>query len=442
MRVNIQLINIDKEKAEAIRQCALQNYAAYVKFYEDGQKPNEYEALLAVGGRTELSGFAVVEELQTDGMTADELMYHLCAKLGKLSNSDLITAKKESILTNPKLSRRDLITGFRSGYQVFSDYPFIYYDACEAKYGCSKCVSACPEGALKLEKRLELDSSKCTKCGLCASVCPVAAIQMPAFSEYAYLGLLEGMNRVSAERRVLVLTSKEYNKHIPWVHVEKIDTRIISPRWLTMALASGIDLLVIDGEVSKELSSAIKTLTDLTGRVELGSVESALERHSIDVGATHAVGFSRFDSWFNYIASIRAVIKEGSNVSGLGLSEINVSDTCTLCGACASECPHSALKVDQSGKLLFDPSTCTGCGLCAAVCPEGSVSIGEQKTLSLTPKVIYEDELIRCARCGKPLYTKKFYERLVAKLGREDPMLRYCNQCKQRIIYERMFGKK
>ncbi len=442
MKVNIQLINVDKEKAEAIRQCALQNYGAYVKFYEDDQKPNEYEALLAVGGRTELTGFAVVEELKTDGMTTDELMYHLCAKLGKLSHSDLITAKKESMLSNPKLSRRELITGFSRGYQVFSDYPFIYYDVCEAKYGCNKCVSACPEGALKLEKRLELDISKCTKCGLCASVCPVAAIQMPTFSEYAYLGLLEGMNRVPAERRVLVLTSKEYGGHIPWVHFEKIDTRIISPRWLTMALASGIDLLVIEGEVSKELSSAIKTLSDLTGRVELGSVESALEKHRIGVGATHAVIFSRFDSWFNYVTSIRAVIKEGSNVSGLGLSEINISDTCTLCGACASKCPHSALKIDQSGKLLFDPSTCTGCGLCAAVCPEGSLSIEEQKTLNLSTKVIYEDELIRCARCGKPLYTKKFYERLVAKLGVEYPMLRYCNECKQRIIYERMFGKK
>ncbi|MGC8558006.1 MAG: 4Fe-4S binding protein [Nitrososphaeria archaeon] len=439
MKVNIQLVNIDEETAAIIRQCALQNYPAYVSFY--GEKPSNGEALLVVGGEIAVNGFAVVETMDTQGMRTDELLYHLCAKIGKLSNSDALTAKKESMLRSPNLSRRELLTGIRDGFQTFSDYPLIFDEMCEAKYGCRECISACPEGALKFDRGLELDTSKCTKCGLCASNCPVAAIQMPAFSEDAFAGLLDGMGRVPAEKKVLVLTSTE-TKRVPWVHFEKLDTRMVSPRWLMMALASGIDLLVIDGSVDEELLMAIRTISVSTGRIELGDVESALKKHDIVMGSRQATGFNRFDSWFNYISSIRAVMKEGSNAEGLGLTDLKVSDTCTLCGACASNCPHFALKVDKGGKLLFNPSLCTGCGLCANVCPEGSISIEEQKTLSLKPATVYEDELIKCARCGKPIFTKKFYDHLVAQLGKEDPMLKYCNECKQRIIYERLFGRK
>lgn len=445
MKVNIQL-NVDEETARAAVRCALQNYPEYVKLYDEGQRSDGGEALLVVddGGARGFAGgargFAIVETLDARDMATDELLYHLCAKIGKLSNSDAITVRR-SIFRGPGLSRRELLAGMKDGFQVPSDYPLILDDLCEARYGCRKCIDACPEGALKFDKSLELDSSKCTKCGLCSSACPVAAIQMPAFSEDAFVGLLDGMSRVPSKRKVLVLTSREV-KRVPWVHVERLDTRMIGPRWLTMALASGIDLLVIDGEVSEGLSRAMKSVAESTGRVELGDVESALERHDLGARAQRTASFNGPDAWFNYISSIRALMKEGSSVGGLGLSNLRISDTCTLCGACASKCPHSALKVDRSGKLMFDPSLCTGCGLCANICPEGSITIEGQGALDLEPRTIYEDELIKCARCGRPIYTRKFYDHLVAVLGKEDPMLKYCNECKQRIIYERIFGGK
>ena len=38
------------------------------------------------------------------------------------------------------------------------------------------------------------------------------------------------------------------------------------------------------------------------------------------------------------------------------------------CGACASECPVSAI-TEGDDKYVIDPDTCIGCGNCAAVCP-------------------------------------------------------------------------
>ncbi|MGC8696328.1 MAG: 4Fe-4S binding protein [Conexivisphaera sp.] len=391
-------------------------------------------------------------------MELDELLWHICAKLGKLSGFEIPASGRRSILEGP-ISRRDLITGLAKGFQAPLDLPMILEDACEAKFGCRRCVDACPEGALEIYHavgsptpgyRLSLDSSKCTRCGLCAGVCPVGAVQMPSLPERAFIGLLEGMNRMRAERRILVLISGDPGsvRRIPWVHVERIDDlRMVGVRWLAMALAS-IDLLVMKGVVDARLSRAIEIMSSSTGRIELvgidGDVESAVMRHASGTGAPGRIEPSAYDPWSSYVSSLRVILPEGSGAEGLGMRDLHVSDTCTMCGACASKCPHGALRISadqgESGALVFDPSLCTGCGLCVGVCPEGSISMEEQGVLNLRAHMVYEDELIRCARCGRPIYTRKFYERMVAKLGREDPMMMYCSECKQRMIYERMFG--
>ena len=45
-----------------------------------------------------------------------------------------------------------------------------------------------------------------------------------------------------------------------------------------------------------------------------------------------------------------------------------ISDDCICCGACASECPVSAIS-EGDGKYVIDADTCIECGACAGVCP-------------------------------------------------------------------------
>ena len=48
-----------------------------------------------------------------------------------------------------------------------------------------------------------------------------------------------------------------------------------------------------------------------------------------------------------------------------------ISDECISCGACAAECPVSAIK-EGDGKYEIDADTCIECGACASTCPVGA----------------------------------------------------------------------
>ena len=48
-----------------------------------------------------------------------------------------------------------------------------------------------------------------------------------------------------------------------------------------------------------------------------------------------------------------------------------ISDDCISCGACANECPVTAIS-EGDGKYVIDAYTCIECGACAGSCPVGA----------------------------------------------------------------------
>lgn len=53
-----------------------------------------------------------------------------------------------------------------------------------------------------------------------------------------------------------------------------------------------------------------------------------------------------------------------------------ISDECISCGACASECPVSAIS-EGDGKYEINADECLSCGACAEVCPVGAPAEAE-----------------------------------------------------------------
>lgn len=50
-----------------------------------------------------------------------------------------------------------------------------------------------------------------------------------------------------------------------------------------------------------------------------------------------------------------------------------INDGCISCGACAGNCPVSAIS-EGDGKYVIDEGTCISCGACAGGCPVGVIS--------------------------------------------------------------------
>jgi ferredoxin len=242
------------------------------------------------------------------------------------------------------------------------------------------------------------------------------------------------------------------------VFVEQVkDIGVIGPRLLSLAVASGLSGLVVycpDGSClgkskAKQAVESIKSVLRADLGFQLAFVEGVEGRNRIrsiyeNIPSAEELepqkdgfAFGR-ESWRNYTSALRSIALPEAPTSGLGLTNVVVSDGCTLCGTCEKYCPHSALKA-SSGKLEFDSSRCTGCGYCASLCPENSIRLEPlQKIENLECRIAYEDEILNCARCGRPIDSVKFLRRVALLVGSDDTMMKYCNLCKQQIAFQKL----
>jgi ferredoxin len=109
--------------------------------------------------------------------------------------------------------------------------------------------------------------------------------------------------------------------------------------------------------------------------------------------------------------------------AGAPFGELLVNDqTCTLCMACVSVCPASALSDGGAEpRLNFIEWNCVQCGLCESACPEDAIQRHTRfvydPLLRRATRVLNEDKPFHCVGCGKPFATTKVIESMRKKLA-------------------------
>jgi ferredoxin len=129
----------------------------------------------------------------------------------------------------------------------------------------------------------------------------------------------------------------------------------------------------------------------------------------------------------------------GRSANGLGVTDIHVAESCTLCGACVDKCPHKALAI-REGNLLFYAANCTGCGYCEEICPERSITLSEAVGLNdLGDKSVYQDEMVKCSTCGTPYASAKMICKISAILP-NDKSSGSCPACREKGAYQELLS--
>ena len=461
MRVAVYLSQLNAELREKIAahiQATWSDATIKNETHADTNARNEASLLICDKGSPEFEKTSTLREIVVvRGLTIEQTLFLVDAKLGKLTNFNSISAVPKAPAKSTISRRQFLLGSFAKPAQV--QHPSVIVDdSCEAKFGCSTCVDACPApGALKIENKSIIVSGKhCIECGICAGVCPVSAIQMRRFPEDAYRGLLKSIHDSPAPTKTLVITcNRKSVAQQPWMDIEEVHgIGFIGARQLAIAAGSSIGALLVycpDGLCAgKEHTKQAAELISSIMKDESAPVFSYLEgkEGALQINEIHKSARARKSAfapsgtpWKDYVRAIKSILNQGTQAEGLGLTEMEVSDSCTLCYACVESCPHQALAIDQD-KLNFQPDECTGCGYCEQICPERSITLSEMgEAINLTPRTVYKDEMIRCARCNTPYVSAKMFKKVSQALeDNKTPAIRLCQSCRQDEAYKRILG--
>ena len=327
--------------------------------------------------------------------------------------------------------------------------------------GCTRCVDACPTGAIRsIGERVEVDPYLCQGAGVCASACPTGAMTYaypPPDGQLTALRAALSAYRAAGGRSPAVLfhdseggaeawtriAGETPESVIPWA-VEEVGS-IGMDAW-TACIAWGARVVMhapasVPASVVRELDvqievtrSILESMGYAPGLLTLVAGDSALApplcaelEAATDPPATFAPsGEKRTDirlalDHLHDHAPKRPGAAALPPAAPFGTVEAD-RDACTLCMACVSVCPASALQAGgDEPRLSFIEMNCVQCGLCERACPESCITRTQRylfdREARRRPRTLNEDQPFRCVSCGKVFGTTSVVMRMQQRLA-------------------------
>jgi heterodisulfide reductase subunit A-like polyferredoxin/coenzyme F420-reducing hydrogenase delta subunit len=369
------------------------------------------------------------------------------------------------------------------------------------KEACGLCIPACPYEAIARQGlRVAVDQMACEGCGACVGVCPTSSLRFTDPSDVDLFrrlaALLEPVPGAAADRPVVAFHCGEKGREalaaagrerlpypasvlpvaVPCLRYAEADilgalrlgaagvallgcetcphgprpaleTRVATCRAILEAFGvqgARIRLVATDGSPAPALA-------------ELEALAAAVDRPPLAwAGPPPATEHRAVVA--NAIAALcDATGRDPGRLAGdpaapFGYPAVDAPG-CTLCRSCVNVCPTHAFRlVEATHALELKHVDCVACGLCAAVCPERVITLTRELPLaraSLDWAVVVQDEMIGCAKCGKPYINRRALDAVEAKVrslaaladvfaGSRRDLLRLCPDCRAVVAVAEM----
>lgn len=354
--------------------------------------------------------------------------------------------------------------------------------------GCTRCLDVCPTGAItSLVEKIAVDPYYCQGGGSCATACPSGALiysyPRPADTLNRLRVLLRRYREVGGEDPVLLIhdgttgsqlladLAEPLPGHVLPIEVEELGS-VGLEIWLS-ALAYGARRVCllrtpeIPASVIRELNTQLSYAHALlegmgypSGVLDyLPALTAETDWLDITMPDIRPAGFAgsnaKRDALFfalDWLAREAPITLPDvlALPQGAPLGEVQVNrDTCTLCMACVSVCPASAL-ADGGDKpqLNFLEANCVQCGLCETACPEQAVSLHARLLMDREARrlhrVLNEEAAFHCVSCGKAFATRSMIDKMTEKLRSHHMFqsdaalqrLQMCGDCRVRAMFQ------
>ncbi len=341
---------------------------------------------------------------------------------------------------------------------------------------CTNCLDVCGTGAItSTGDGINIEPYLCQGCGSCATNCPSGAVS------YAYPSPVDALSQLTV---LLKDRQQQKLKTVVYFHDAEAGTeRLESMKssldacvlplaveevasvgmdvWLS-ALAYGVSAIAIDAPaLDSGAVRALKSQSDTANTILSGiglekriALVDGADPQTINEFATGeflSISNATYKTFNDKRQSIRNAIDhlalhcqtdldsvELGGQSPFGQVVVDQS-ACTLCLACVTVCPASALQDGATvPQLNFIESQCLQCGMCEQACPENAITLRPRYLINSEEarkaQILNEETPFNCVVCNTPFATQQIIGRMQAKLAdhwmfTEDKAMRRLKMC-------------
>lgn len=362
-------------------------------------------------------------------------------------------------VTSKPMSRRDFLRAPRTILE-YSTIPFIRSDVKRLKKeALHKISQVCPFNAIDINSD-DIINTKCTECGLCASLAPENII---GYHLLPPEGIKNATNLLAGEKKTKIIYSD----------IEVIDEVFslgISAKNLVLPIIcpEGISWKVILFHILNGVPAIVYwrnkkdhcPFTNYLDKLLLDLKKLWLTEYLIVCKDTDCVmnvlrrenplplkNFSKLLDEEDYLETLYLKVEKQFDtgtwvpLNVFGTHKIVLDENkCTLCGACLNECPYNALSLFMDSKmftLYVDTLNCRGCYNCIYACPENAI-LDVERGISVPKDILLaQDKTVKCIKCGKIIGSEKALSSIENRLrsrGISEKLIFYatrmCSECK------------